>query len=61
MLAPDHPQGEEGGLGCVGGVANDSVHTHAVSVLVLVRSMNPLTSAGGPPLFFTHKYLQILL
>ena len=55
MLAPDHQEGDEGGLGCVGGAAHDSVHPQALSVLAQVRSTNPLTSAGGLPLVFTHK------
>ena len=59
MLAPDNPEGDEGGLGCVGGVAHNSVHPKALSVLGQVRSTNP--SAGDLPLVFTHKLLQILL
>ena len=61
MLAPDHPEGDEGGLGYVGGVAHKSVHPQAMSVLAQLRSMNPQTSAGGPPLVFNHRILQILL
>jgi hypothetical protein len=29
LIAPDHPEGEEGGLGCVGGVAHNGVHPQA--------------------------------
>ena len=47
--------GVEGGLDGVGGVAHAGVHPQALSVLAQVRSTNPLTSAGGLPLVFTHK------
>ena len=29
VIAPDHPEGDEGGLGCVGGVAHNGVHPQA--------------------------------
>ena len=41
VIVPDHPEGEEGGLGCVGGVAHTGVHPQALSVLAQVRSTNP--------------------
>ena len=44
MLAPNHPEGDEGGL--VGGVVHAGVHPQALSVLAPVRS----TSAVGLPL-----------
>ena len=53
MLAPIHPEGDEGGL--VGSVIHAGIHPHALPVLAQVRSTNPLTSAGGLPLVFTHK------
>ena len=53
MLAPNHPEGDEGGL--VGGVLHAGAHPQALSVLAQMRSTNPVTSAEGLPLVFTHK------
>ena len=42
VLAPDHPEGDDGGLDDVGGESHDGVHPQALSVLAQVRSTNPL-------------------